>query len=307
MRLSFGFETTLELVGDALRPCEILRDMQKLILFIKRVYVPLLFIVFEIVALRYYAHSSSYAEARLLTASNRIVGGVYGSISGIGDYFGLRRENRLLLDEVARLNNELTRYRENEVYQLLDSLGSEIETKYTYMTARVIRNSVGRMRNFITLNKGLRDGVETDMAVLTPSGAMVGYVISCSERYAVCISILNVDFNASGKLAGDGHSGSIYWDGKSTENVQMHELSKYAAVEVGDTVVSTGYSHFFPEDVAIGYVTSVSADQTTSSYDLELRLAADMTRLNDVVLIKNVDLYELEALEAEADSIYQIR
>lgn len=307
MRLSFGFETTLELVGDALRPCEILRDMQKLILFIKRVYVPLLFIIFEIVALRYYAHSSSYAEARLLTTSNRIVGGVYGSISGIGDYFGLRRENRLLLDEVARLNNELTRYRENEVYQLLDSLGSEIETKYTYMTARVIRNSVGRMRNFITLNKGLRDGVETDMAVLTPSGAMVGYVISCSERYAVCISILNVDFNASGKLAGDGHSGSIYWDGKSTENVQMHELSKYAAVEVGDTVVSTGYSHFFPEDVAIGYVTSVSADQTTSSYDLELRLAADMTRLNDVVLIKNVDLYELEALEAEADSIYQIR
>lgn len=307
MRLSFGFETTLELVGDALRPCEILRDMQKLILFIKRVYVPLLFIIFEIVAVRYYAHSSSYAEARLLTASNRIVGGVYGSISGIGDYFGLRRENRLLLDEVARLNNELTRYRENEVYQLLDSLGSEIETKYTYMTARVIRNSVGRMRNFITLNKGLRDGVETDMAVLTPSGAMVGYVISCSERYAVCISILNVDFNASGKLAGDGHSGSIYWDGKSTEKVQMHELSKYAAVEVGDTVVSTGYSHFFPEDVAIGYVTSVSADQTTSSYDLELRLAADMTRLNDVVLIKNVDLYELEALEAEADSIYQIR
>ena len=307
MRLSFGFETTLELVGDALRPCEILRDMQKLILFIKRVYVPLLFIIFEIVALRYYAHSSSYAEARLLTASNRIVGGVYGSISGIGDYFCLRRENRLLLDEVARLNNELTRYRENEVYQLLDSLGSEIETKYTYMTARVIRNSVGRMRNFITLNKGLRDGVETDMAVLTPSGAMVGYVISCSERYAVCISILNVDFNASGKLAGDGHSGSIYWDGKSTEKVQMHELSKYAAVEVGDTVVSTGYSHFFPEDVAIGYVTSVSADQTTSSYDLELRLAADMTRLNDVVLIKNVDLYELEALEAEADSIYQIR
>lgn len=307
MRLSFGFETTLELVGDALRPCEILRDMQKLILFIKRVYVPLLFIIFEIVAVRYYAHSSSYAEARLLTTSNRIVGGVYGSISGIGDYFGLRRENRLLLDEVARLNNELTRYRENEVYQLLDSLGSEIETKYTYMTARVIRNSVGRMRNFITLNKGLRDGVETDMAVLTPSGAMVGYVISCSERYAVCISILNVDFNASGKLAGDGHSGSIYWDGKSTEKVQMHELSKYAAVEVGDTVVSTGYSHFFPEDVAIGYVTSVSADQTTSSYDLELRLAADMTRLNDVVLIKNVDLYELEALEAEADSIYQIR
>ena len=228
--------------------------MLKLVEFIKKVYLPLLFVVLEIVAIHYYAHSNSYAEARLLATSNSIVGGVYGSISGVGEYFGLRKRNRVLLDEMAALQNELTRYRESEVYKELDSLGAEVETKFSYMTARVVRNTVNRQHNYLTLNKGQRDGVEADMAVITPDGAMVGYVVSCSERYAVAISILNTSFNASGKLAGDGHSGSIYWEGFDAHRVKMHELSKYAPVEVGDTIVSTGYSHFFPEDITIGYI-----------------------------------------------------
>ncbi|MBR2049142.1 MAG: rod shape-determining protein MreC [Rikenellaceae bacterium] len=234
-----------------------------------------------------------------------MVGGVYGSISGVGEYFGLRKRNRVLMAEMAALQNELTRYRETAVYDELDSLGAEIETQYSYMTARVVRNTVSRQHNFLTLNKGLRDGVVTDMAVITPDGAMVGYVVSCSERYAVAISILNTAFNASGKLAGDGHSGSIYWEGFDSHRVKMHELSKYAPVEVGDTIVSTGYSHFFPEDITIGYVERMEVDEPTSSFKLELRLAADMTRLQDVLLIKNIDIYELNALEAEADSLFR--
>ena len=279
--------------------------MLKLVEFIKKVYLPLLFVVLEIVAIHYYAHSNSYAEARLLATSNSIVGGVYGSISGVGEYFGLRKRNRVLLDEMAALQNEVTRYRESEVYKELDSLGAEVETKFSYMTARVVRNTVNRQHNYLTLNKGQRDGVEADMAVITPDGAMVGYVVSCSERYAVAISILNTSFNASGKLAGDGHSGSIYWEGFDAHRVKMHELSKYAPVEVGDTIVSTGYSHFFPEDITIGYIEHLEVDEPTSSFKVDLRLAADMTRLNDVLLIKNFDIYELTALEAEADSLFR--
>lgn len=279
--------------------------MLQLIEFIKKAYLPLLFVVLEIVAIHYYAHSNSYAEARLLVASNNVVGGVYGSISGVGEYFGLRKRNRVLIAEMAELQNELTQYREAAVYNDLDSLGMEIETKYEYMTARVVRNTVSRQHNFLTLNKGLRDGVVTDMAVITPDGAMVGYVVSCSERYAVAISILNTDFNASGKLAGDGHSGSIYWDGFNAHRVKMRELSKYAPIEVGDTIVSTGYSHFFPEDITIGYIEQMQVDEPTSSYNLELRLAADMTRLHDVLLIQNIDIYELNALEAQADSLFR--
>ena len=49
----------------------------------------------------------------------------------------------------------------------------------------------------------------------------------------------------------------------------------------------------------------MEVDEPTSSFKLELRLAADMTRLQDVLLIKNIDIYELNALEAEADSLFR--
>jgi hypothetical protein len=45
-------------------------------------------------------------------------------------------------------------------------------------------------------------------------------------------------------------------------------------------------------------------DEPTSSLKLELRLAADMGRLQDVLLIKNIDIYELNALEAEAKELF---
>lgn len=54
------------------------------------------------------------------------------------------------------------------------------------------------------------------MAVLSSDGAMAGYVVDCTERYAVAMSVLNTSFRASGKLAGSDYFGSIYWDGATS-------------------------------------------------------------------------------------------
>lgn len=268
--------------------------MQRLLLLLRKIYVLLLFAVLEAVALHYYAHSTSFTRARMLTASNRVVGGMYGAISGVGGYFRLRGDNRILLGRVAELENELARYRESAVFRELDSLGSDFESQYSYLTARVVKNDVTAQRNFVVLNKGSQHGVEPDMALLTPDGRMAGYVLSCSDRYSVCISVLNTSFRTSGKLVHDGHFGSIYWDGRDRRRMHMNELSKYADIHVGDTVVSTGYSYFFPPDVPIGVVERFEADEATSTYNVTLRLAADMSSLGDVLLVKNRDFYEMQ-------------
>ena len=56
--------------------------MQKLFEFIRSVYVAVLFILFEVLALNHYAQSNAYTQARLLTRSNQVVGGVQGSSRG---------------------------------------------------------------------------------------------------------------------------------------------------------------------------------------------------------------------------------
>lgn len=279
--------------------------MYKLIEFLRRIYVVLLFLAIEGVALYFYAHSSYYTQAKILSRAHSVAGGIQSSIFGVKHYFTLRSENEALAQRVAELENSLAYYREKEVNSETDSLAldgldsvlRESLAQYRYTTARIISNSISRSRNFITLNRGLMHGVVVDMAVISPSGMMIGYVVGCSERYSVVLPMLNMDFRTSGKIAGDEHFGSISWNGGSPYRMEMTDLSKHADIEVGDEVVSAGLSHYFPEGIKIGYVESYSINDTQTSYNVTVRLAVDMTKLNNVILVENVDYGEIKDLE----------
>lgn len=265
--------------------------------FLRSVYVALLFVVIEAVAIGYYARSSHFTQARILTQSNRLVGGIHGAFYGLKRFFALPAENRQLLERVVALENELSVYREQRLYAALDTVASPVTGPYRYTTARVISNSINKQENLLTLNKGLDYEVAPETAVVTPSGAMVGYVVACSERHSVAVSILSTAFRASGEVAGDGHFGALYWDGLDAQHIRMRDLSKYAVVERGDSIVSTSFSRYFPPGVLIGTVEELELNETRTAYDVRIRLAADMTALHDVVLIKNQDSDEQRLLE----------
>ena len=272
--------------------------MRKLFEFIRSVYVVVLFIVLEVVAVSYYARSSSYTQARLLSRSNQMIGGVHSLFAGVRRYFTLGSENRTLLDRVARLEERLAQYEEAETAARLDGYMQDIgESQYSFATARVVANTVNRTQNLITLNRGRRNGIVEEMAVLSPDGAMAGYIVDCTERYSVAMSVLNTSFRASGKLVGSDYYGSIYWDGLDQHVVILGELSKYADPQPGQEVVTTGFSQYFPADVLIGWVESASLNETRTAYTVRVRLAAEMSRLNEVVLVGNRDIYEIRDLQ----------
>ncbi|MBO7343108.1 MAG: rod shape-determining protein MreC [Alistipes sp.] len=284
--------------------------MYKLIEFIRRIYVVLLFILIEAIALNYYARSSFYTQAKILAHANSVTGALQQSIFSLRHYFTLRSENEMLAQRVAELENALTIYREQErqtqtdtlTMAAMDSTMLASLAQYRYTTARVISNTINSSHNFITLNRGRQHGVLVDMAVVTPDGAMVGYVLECSERYSIVMPMLNTEFRTSGKISGDEHFGSISWDGTSPHRVQMSELTKYSEFEIGDEVIASGLSQYFPEGVRIGYVESLKENENHTSYDVEIRLAADMTRLSNVILIENTNYTEIYELENAARS-----
>lgn len=271
--------------------------MHKLIEFIRSIYVVVLFVVLEASAVGYYARSTCYTQARLLARSNRVVGGVHGFFAGVRRYFLLGGENRELLGTVAELTERLSRYEEAETVGSFEERFEEIGgSKYRVMNAAVIANTVSQARNLIVLNRGRRDGVVEEMAVISPGGAMVGYVVDCSERYSVAISVLNTSFRASGRLTESDYFGSIFWDGTDPHTVTMGELSKYAEPQPGQEVVTTGFSQYFPPGVKIGRVESAQLDETRTTYTVRVRLAAHISHLTDVLLVENRDLYEIRDL-----------
>lgn len=279
--------------------------MYKLIEFLRRIHVVLLFIIIEAIALNYYAHSSFYTQAKILSRANSVVGGLQRSVFSVKHFFRLRSENEILSARVAELENRLALYQERESniatdtlsLALVDSTYIEQFTQYTYLPARIISNTINRNRNFITLNRGRQHGIMADMAVITPDGSMVGYVADCSDSYSVVISILNTDFTTSGKISGDEHFGSITWSGHTPHKVQMSELTKYAEFEIGAPVVSSGLSHIFPEGVKIGYVESFVENENQTSFDVVVRLAADMTKISNVLVVGNNGYVEAMELE----------
>lgn len=272
--------------------------MHKLFEFIRSVYVVVLFIVLECLAIAYYARSSYYTQARLLSRSNQAIGGVHSLFTGVHRYFSLGYENRLLADRVVRLEERLAQYEEAATAQRLDSYLQDIgDSKYRFATARVVSNTVNRAQNLITLNRGRLGNVLPEMGILSPDGAMVGYVVDCTDRYAVAMSVLNTSFRASGKLVGSEYYGSIYWDGSDQNTVILGDVSKYADPQPGQEVVTTGFSQYFPPDVLIGWVESASMNETRTSYTIRVRLAAEISRLDEVILVENRDLYEIRELE----------
>lgn len=273
--------------------------MRKLIEFIRSIYVGLLFLALEALALHCYAHATCFTRARLLARSNRVAGAVHEALAGVGRYFSLGRENDELLQRVTSLETELARYREAETAATLAGYLADGTEKgpYEFRTARVISNSINKRENFIVLNRGEADGVRRDMAVLSPGGAMVGYVVDVSPRYAVAISVLNTGFRASGKLVGGEHFGAISWDGSDRYHVTMSEFSKYAEPQPGDEVVSTGFSNYFPAEVPIGTVEECEMNETRTAYTVRVRLAVDLSALEDVILVRWRDLDEVRALE----------
>ncbi len=264
----------------------------------------ILFIIAETIAISHYAWSSSYTRAKIFVVSSSISGGLSGAVRNSLHLFELPRENRELTERIAQLEAQVDIY----ASRIDDSIDqSEIifeDPEYSYVVGRVVSNSINKSDNFIVVNKGISDGVREQMALITPKGEMLGYVAGCTDRYSASLSILSNGFRTSGKLLGGLNYGSIKWSGKDRYKVSMENLSKYEVINLGDTVISTGFSNIFPGGVTIGTVSAFELNEMQTAYNVEIELAARITAIDYVLLVGNRESGEIEDLIESAESKY---
>lgn len=293
--------------------------MYRLVEFIRRSYVTILFLLLETAAVTVYMHSTPYTRARMLARVHTVTGGMASAEADVVSYFSLASENRQLAERVAQLETQLAAAQaeqealreaaESAVGEITwgkgtvgkgavgeASFGSVAAARFT--PAKVVSNSVNRMHNYMVLNKGLADGIHKGMSVAAPDGAVTGYVLECSEHYCAAVSILNTAFRSSGKIEGSEFSGSIEWHGGNPYEVTLSEVSKYADIAVGQRIVTTGFSSYFLPDMPIGTVERFEMDDTRTFYTATVRLAADMSSLHRVMIIENPAREEITRLES---------
>ena len=200
----------------------------------------------------------------------------------------LALENNRLLNEVARLTDPLT----GKSLQTKDSVA--LRDSFSYIPARVIKNSVNRQHNFLVIDKGSQDGLEQDMGVISSRG-IVGVVSHVSERYAMIISLLNTQQRFTAELKKSGTFGTLRWDGVDYRRVFLSEIPQHIEISAGDTVVSSVFSLVFPPGIPIGFVKSGSLKRGTF-LELEVELFEDFKSLHYVNVVSHDGAVEIRQL-----------
>ncbi len=273
--------------------------MYNLVRFLLRFWLLILFLSLEGLCFYLIYQNSKFHQVFLYNKANKVSGDVYSQYAIAKGYLSLGRVNDSLAYENAYLRQKAMEsflYLKKEEHTVNDSTATKLQV-FTYMDAKVIRNSVNQSANYLYLDKGASTGIKEQMGVISAKG-IVGQVVKVTAHYSAVMSILNRNFRVSAKLKKSNFFGQLFWNGKSINEVRLEEIPKHVNVHVGDTIVTSGYSVLFPENIMIGRVSKIYAQPDKTFLEIDVKLSADMNSLSHVYIVNHLQKQELEILDS---------
>ena len=278
--------------------------MRNFILFVRRFFNLILFLILEIVCVILIEHTNTLQGNDIISSANMVSGLIYKKQSDVVYYFGLRKMNDSLVNENARLRNMIDQLhgvdtlKDSVVHRklyLTDSSTHIVKfADYLYRTARVINNSTNASDNYITINRGAKDGISKNMAVISGTG-IVGRVEHVSAHFASVLSILSSKQKVSAKLK-DGTNGYIIWDEKQPDVLVMTDVPQQVKVKKGDSVYTAIFSIFSP-DILIGTVLKTVVVKKNAMQLIYLQSSTNFHNLQYVYVIENKMVIEKKIVE----------
>lgn len=271
-----------------------MRDFLK---FLQNSHFFFLFIFLEIISI-FLAVRNSDKKNVFISSANYITGVLYEKTSYISSYFSLIEDNTKLKKENEYLKNHIsnTVNSNNNISKNIENLG------FYYQSATVIKNSIYKPNNIITLNKGVNDRVEEGMAVVSDDG-VIGIVANVSSNYCTAISLLNSKISISGKVKRTNFFGSLKWEGNDYRYITLFDIPDHTSLYKGDEIVTTGYSTIFPEGISIGTVSNFYKEG--SFYKINVKLSQDFNNLRNVYIVEYINKDEIIQLEDSTKVHYQ--
>ena len=279
--------------------------MRNLLDFLVKYNHCFLFLLLEVASFALLIRFNYYQQSVFFTSANEVSGRMYDVVDGVSAYFHLKQENRDLLERNVYLEQRVAELEQAQRSEQADQsefasmAGVELEGGET-VGASVVKNSINRKDNYLTLNRGSRHGVSPEAGVVGPNG-VVGIVYKTSPHFALVISLLNSKSSISCKISGSDYFGYLKWDGIDSRYAYLMDVPRHATFSIGDSVVTSGYSTVFPPGLMVGIVDNMSDSDDGLSYLLKVRLATDFGRVTDVRVVGRPGAGEERELEQQAE------
>ena len=196
----------------------------------------------------------------------------------------LHKENVQLNEDLDRIKRENIRLLEAtaELERFKEILDLKKSSPYPMITARVIGRDPTNWYQSILTDKGEKDGVATDMGVISPAG-VVGRIVKTYPRSSRVLLLTDRNSSVAGLIQRTRDEGIIGGTEKGMARIKyIPVLSK---LEKGDLILTSGLVGSFPKGLLIGWLGEVEVQEMALFRQAELIPAVDFSKLEEVMII----------------------
>ncbi|MCB0628647.1 MAG: rod shape-determining protein MreC [Saprospiraceae bacterium] len=255
------------------------------------------FLILEAISLALVVEYNQYQNEIFIHSANVLTGNLNEGTHSIGQYFSLTGENERLQQENSKLLAEV-----NALKQLLPPQDSSIHApelhspRFEFIPAKVINKTLLGQNNYFTINLGRHDSIDVNMGVIGDQG-LVGIVTNVSKHHAKVMTLLHPLARISASIQGQSFYGSLSWDGHDPYHMILEDIPKEADINIGDNIITSGYSNLFPPDIIIGTIESADNKAGDGGHTITVKLINDLSSLTYAYVLKDRMKEDLKQLE----------
>lgn len=160
----------------------------------------------------------------------------------------------------------------------------------SYMNATIINRNIGYWYNTITIDKGEKDGIEKDMAVINNDG-LIGIVTKTSKLNSTVKLLTTTDTNSkiSVKIKVDEDNyifGLLVGYDKDKKSFIIEGIANNTEIPISSMVTTTGLGNNFPSGILIGRVDKITKDNFDLARTVLVKSSVDFDNINYVTVLK---------------------
>ncbi len=254
--------------------------MRNLLLLLNRYSSFIVFVFLEIVSIYLIVNYNNRQKEISIYSYNLISGKIQNEYNSAVGYINLKEKNKQIQKENAILLEKCF----NNTYQ--ESYYDSTFKKIDVVPSVICNKSIDKRNNRITITNGTNSGIKKGMGVIAVDG-IVGVVRSVNEKFASVLPLNNTKSNTSVSIKGKGYFGILTWQPYNYKMMKLESVPKHADVEIGDTVITSGFSTIFPKGIDVGIIKKINDKRGSNYFDIDVMLNNDISLIENVYVIIN--------------------
>lgn len=244
-----------------------------------------------------------YSLKSLLSRGIELRATLSKGLSDISLYINLKKENEkltqqnsaLLADVIVKGNVLRDSATVNRAIDFME------KSQVRLIPARVVERRFDTKENVLIINAGSGQGIEKDMAVLTPDG-LVGRVVQVSNNYAKVMPVIHSEFSVSVVSDSNSTHGILRWNGGEEQIAQMHYVPLSSSIQDNEKIYTADFSTFALHGIPVGKVVEVIPEK--QFYRISVQLGVNFSALTHVLVAeKTTDPEKVELMRDTGNNI----